>query len=95
MPDAVERGSGAFRRGLRVQAQVERAECHVFQHGGHEELAVGILKHHPDLAADGRQVTLFDGHSADGDAAPAIAAFGPQQSVQVHREGGLTTAVGP
>ena len=31
---------------------IERSEGDVFEYGGHEELAFGILKHQADFAAD-------------------------------------------
>ena len=33
---------------LRGKPEIERSERHILVHGRHEELVVGVLKHHPD-----------------------------------------------
>ena len=80
------------RPGQRVvggQAQVQRAERHVFQNRGHEQLLVGILKHHADLGADLFERCVRQRQTADFDGT-----FASQQSVQVQDEGGLAGSVG-
>src|SRR5947207_7533874 len=74
---------------MRSQPMVERPEGYVFQYGGHEQLALRILKHHADLPADLGLVPPVHGQAAN-----LQAAHSRQQSIEVKHESGLTAAVG-
>ena len=87
--DALQDRSRPRQRIVGGQAQVQRAERHVFQNRGHEQLLVGILKHHADLGADLLERRVGQRQAADFDGA-----FATQQSVQVQDEGGLAGSVG-
>ena len=55
-----------------AESQVERPKGHVFDHGGAEELIVGILEQQADLAADLRRSAGADLDSIDPDAGGAL-----------------------
>src|SRR5690242_14356442 len=75
---------------IAAQAQIERAERHILDHGGHEQLVVRILKNQPDFLAHQRQIPGFEPHAAH-----AHVSIPGEQSVQVQDESGLSRAVSP
>jgi hypothetical protein len=88
-PDPPERGLDARPYLPGRQPQVGRAEAHVVLDGGHEELIVRILEHHPQRAPHPRQ-----GGGRDRPVAhPHRAALGEEDAGQVEQQGGLPCAV--
>src|SRR5579859_2480934 len=72
-----------------VKSKIERAERHILDHRGHEQLVVRILKNQPDLLAHTDQVPGLHRHAADADVTVSR-----QQSVQVQHESCLARTVG-
>ena len=72
-------------------AQVERAEGHVFQHGGAEQLVVRVLEQETDPGADVVKVGLGPARLTEG---ADLARAGAGQADQQMQQGGLAGAVG-
>lgn len=72
------------------QSHVDRAECDIVGHGGHEQLVVGVLEHESDCLAYARQGLWGDGNVADYD----LALGGGEESVHVEHESRLSGTVG-
>ena len=85
----LERCDGAGLRFVAAKAQVERAECHILDHGGHKQLVVRILKNQPDLLPHASQILALDRHAAHADVSVSR-----EQPVQVQHESRLARAIG-
>ncbi len=85
-----ERILDPFADTLFIQTQVERAEGHVIEDRGHEELVVGVLKDHPHPLANFLRRPLLEQHVADGHRARR----GHEKTVHMQKKGRLARAVG-
>lgn len=103
---ALERDPSSL--GFRL-SEIQWTERDVFEHGGREELIVGILEHKADLASNLRQVLPRDFDAVDPNRGLAVvldgcecvtvmagtpAHFG-QEAVQMPKQRALPSAVGP
>jgi hypothetical protein len=91
--DAIEAFAGAGGDIGGGQAELFGAEGDVFEHGGAEELVVGVLEEEADLAADAGEVGGGGGLAEDADGAVVIGVIG-EQAVEVEKKGGFAGAVG-
>jgi len=71
-------------------SQVERAEGHVVEDSGGEELILWVLKDQPHLAPDPLEVPVLDGQAEN----PHRTIVAPEEAIQVEQEGGFTRPIG-